>query len=145
MVNYSLPEDPAVYLHRVGRTGRIGNKGTAINLLSGREAMTFSTLEKKFGIKFDKRPLPTPEEALKRWTERHVAEIKEGAASVVYEGFLPLAEQLRTRGDFGDLSAFLLKYFFTHHRMEKARARFEQLEERVKALEAEVERLKAAK
>jgi len=122
VVNYSLPEDPAVYLHRVGRTGRIGNKGTAINLLSGREAMTFSTLEKKFGIKFDKRPLPTAEEALKRWTERHVSEIKEGAASVVYEGFLPLAEQLRARGDVGDLTAFLLKYFFTHHRMEKARA-----------------------
>jgi len=122
VVNYSLPEDPAVYLHRVGRTGRIGNKGTAINLLSGREAMTFSTLEKKFGIKFDKRPLPTAEESLKRWTERHVAEIKEGAAAVVYEGFLPLAQQLSTRGDSADLTAFLLKYYFTRHRMEKARA-----------------------
>ena len=29
VINYSLPEDPAVYLHRVGRTGRIGKKGTA--------------------------------------------------------------------------------------------------------------------
>ncbi|MBM4378871.1 MAG: DbpA RNA binding domain-containing protein, partial [Deltaproteobacteria bacterium] len=122
VVNYSLPEDPAVYLHRVGRTGRIGNKGTAINLLSGREAMTFSTLEKKFGIKFDRRPLPSAEESLKRWTERHVAEIKEGAAAVVYEGFLPLAQQLSARGDSADLTAFLLKYYFTRHRMEKARA-----------------------
>ncbi|MEN9800141.1 MAG: hypothetical protein RL653_3838 [Pseudomonadota bacterium] len=121
VVNYSLPEDPAVYLHRVGRTGRIGNKGTAINLLSGREAMTFSTLEKKFGIKFDRRPLPTAEEALTRWTERHVAEIKEGAASVVYEGFFPLAKQLHARPDAQDVTAFLLKYFFTHHRMEKAK------------------------
>ena len=40
VINYSLPEDPAVYLHRVGRTGRIGNKGTAINLFSGRELAT---------------------------------------------------------------------------------------------------------
>ena len=27
VINYSLPEDPAVYLHRSGRTGRIGKKG----------------------------------------------------------------------------------------------------------------------
>ncbi|RMG10700.1 MAG: DEAD/DEAH box helicase, partial [Deltaproteobacteria bacterium] len=31
VVNYSLPEDPAVYMHRVGRTGRIGKKGTALS------------------------------------------------------------------------------------------------------------------
>ena len=55
VINYSLPEDPAVYLHRVGRTGRIGKKGTAINLISGRELATFTALEKKYGIKFEKR------------------------------------------------------------------------------------------
>ena len=38
VINYSLPEDPAVYLHRVGRTGRIGKKGTAISLVSRRRA-----------------------------------------------------------------------------------------------------------
>ena len=64
VINYSLPEDPAVYLHRVGRTGRIGKKGTAINLVSGRELVTLTALEKKYGISFEKRQMPTPEEAL---------------------------------------------------------------------------------
>src|SRR5690606_3015531 len=59
VINYSLPEDPAVYLHRVGRTGRIGRKGTAINLMSGRELATFTALEKKFGIPFEKKQMPT--------------------------------------------------------------------------------------
>ena len=36
VVNYSLPEDPAVYLHRAGRTGRIGKKGTALSLVDRR-------------------------------------------------------------------------------------------------------------
>jgi ATP-dependent RNA helicase DeaD len=60
VINYSLPEDPAVYLHRVGRTGRIGKKGTAINLISGRELGTFTVLEKNYGIKFEKREMPRP-------------------------------------------------------------------------------------
>ncbi len=78
VINYSLPEDPAVYLHRVGRTGRIGNKGTAINLFSGRELATYTVLEKKYGIKFEKRDMPAPEEAMHLWTERHLREIREG-------------------------------------------------------------------
>ncbi|MDQ3262043.1 MAG: DEAD/DEAH box helicase, partial [Myxococcota bacterium] len=122
VINYSLPEDPAVYLHRVGRTGRIGNKGTAINLTSGREMQTLSILEKKYGIKFEKRIMPSPEEAAKMWTERHVREIKDASGSSIYEGYLQLANSLKTRPDSDDLIAFLLKHFFTQHRMEKAAA-----------------------
>ncbi len=128
VINYSLPEDPAVYLHRVGRTGRIGKKGIAINLVSGRELTTLSTLEKRYGIVFEKRPMPSPEEAARLWTERHVREIRDGAAGSVYEGLLPLANQVRQRPDADDLVAFLLKYFFAHHRMEKLQAAREQPE-----------------
>ncbi|NBC40878.1 DEAD/DEAH box helicase [Corallococcus exiguus] len=122
VINYSLPEDPAVYLHRVGRTGRIGNKGTAINLFSGRELATFTVLEKKFGIKFEMREMPAPEEAMHLWTERHVRELREGMGSSIFEGFLPLATQLKQRPDADDLIAFLIKYYFSHLRMEKAQA-----------------------
>ncbi|HEX8538788.1 MAG TPA: DEAD/DEAH box helicase, partial [Cystobacter sp.] len=122
VINYSLPEDPAVYLHRVGRTGRIGNKGTAINLFSGRELATYTTLEKKFGIKFEKKEMPAPEEAMRLWAERHVREIREAASGSIFEGFLPLAAQLKGRADADDLISFLLKYFFSRLRMEKAQA-----------------------
>ncbi|HEY0093093.1 MAG TPA: DEAD/DEAH box helicase, partial [Archangium sp.] len=122
VINYSLPEDPAVYLHRVGRTGRIGNKGTAINLFSGRELATYTVLEKKFGIKFEKREMPAPEEAMRLWAERHVREIREAASDSIFEGFLPLASMIKGRADADDLVAFLLKYFFSHLRMEKAQA-----------------------
>ena len=122
VINYSLPEDPAVYLHRVGRTGRIGKKGTALNLISGRELGTFTVLEKKYGIRFEKREMPSPEEALGMWTERHVREIQSAAAGSVYEGYLGLAGALKQRADADDAIAFLLKFFFGHLRMEKARA-----------------------
>jgi ATP-dependent RNA helicase DeaD len=122
VINYSLPEDPAVYLHRVGRTGRIGKKGVAINLVSGRELGTLSALEKKYGIVFEKRQMPSPEEALKLWTERHVRDIKEAASSSVYEGYLALAGALKGRPDADDLIGFLLKSFFHHLRIDKAQA-----------------------
>jgi ATP-dependent RNA helicase DeaD len=120
VINYSLPEDPAVYLHRVGRTGRIGKKGVALNITSGRELATLTTLEKKYGIAFESRPMPTPEAANALFMERHVREVKEAALGAIYEGYLQLATSLRARTDADDLIAFLLKSFFTHRRMEKA-------------------------
>ena len=95
VINYTLPEDAAVYLHRVGRTGRIGKKGVALNLISGREFSTFSTLEKKYGIVFEKREMPSPELAVTMWTDRHVKELKEAASGTIYEGFLGLASELK--------------------------------------------------
>ncbi|MBL8957482.1 MAG: DEAD/DEAH box helicase [Myxococcaceae bacterium] len=122
VVNYSLPEDPAVYLHRVGRTGRIGKKGTALNLISGKELATFTALEKKYGIKFDKRDMPSPEKALERWTERHVAELKDAAAGSIYEGYLPLAAAIKQRPDADALIASMLRSFFAYRRRDKARS-----------------------
>ena len=123
VINYSLPEDPAVYLHRVGRTGRIGKKGTAISLVSGRELVTLTALEKKYGITFEERKLPTPEAARKLWVDRHVALLREGAAGSVFEAFLPLAQELKGRPDGEYLLAFALKYFFHHRQKEVARQR----------------------
>jgi ATP-dependent RNA helicase DeaD len=124
VLNYSLPEDPAVYLHRVGRTGRIGKKGTAISLVSGAELNTLGVLEKKYGISFEVRNLPTPEEAKGLWTDKHVRELRDAMqAGSAFEAFLPLAQELMARDDGRVLFAYALKYFFTHHRMEKAQMR----------------------
>jgi ATP-dependent RNA helicase DeaD len=124
VINYSLPEDPAVYLHRVGRTGRIGKKGTAISLVSGAELNTLGVLEKKYGISFEVRNLPTPEEAKGLWTDKHVKELRDAMqAGSAFEAYLPLAQELMARDDGRVLFAYALKYFFTHHRMEKAQLR----------------------
>jgi len=37
VVNYGLPYDETAYIHRIGRTGRAGEKGVAITIYSGRE------------------------------------------------------------------------------------------------------------
>jgi ATP-dependent RNA helicase DeaD len=124
VINYSLPEDPSVYLHRVGRTGRIGKKGTAISLVSGAELVTLTALERNFGIQFEKRSLPTPDEAKSLWTELRMKELRDAmTAGAAFEAYLPLAQDMAAREDGKQLLAYALRYFFTHHRMEKAQAR----------------------
>jgi ATP-dependent RNA helicase DeaD len=123
VINYSLPEDPAVFLHRVGRTGRIGKKGTSLSLVSGGDIHTLSALQKKYEIVFEQKSLPSPEDARKVWTERHVAELKEAMSASIFEAYIPLAQELAKRQDGDWLVSYALKYFFTHHRIERVQDR----------------------
>jgi ATP-independent RNA helicase DbpA len=41
VLNYDLPADPEIYTHRIGRTGRAGNKGTAISFVTSRQREKF--------------------------------------------------------------------------------------------------------
>ena len=49
VINYELPTDPDVYVHRIGRTGRAGKGGIVINLCSPREVSRADALEAKQG------------------------------------------------------------------------------------------------
>ena len=49
VVNYELPTDPDVYVHRIGRTGRAGRKGLALSLVTPRETPRALQLEAQQG------------------------------------------------------------------------------------------------
>jgi len=51
VINYELPRSPLDYIHRIGRTGRAGEKGTAINILTDDELQHFRIIQKKMGKK----------------------------------------------------------------------------------------------
>ena len=51
VINYELPRSPLDYIHRIGRTGRAGEKGTAINILTDNELQHFRVIQKKMGKK----------------------------------------------------------------------------------------------
>lgn len=44
VINYDVPEDPAVYFHRVGRTARAGDPGKAYTFVSDDEASDFGRI-----------------------------------------------------------------------------------------------------
>jgi ATP-dependent RNA helicase RhlB len=51
VVNYTLPEDPEDYVHRIGRTGRAGAKGTSISFACEDDAFLLPTIEELLGSK----------------------------------------------------------------------------------------------
>lgn len=51
VINYELPRSPLDYIHRIGRTGRANEKGTAISILTDAELQHFRVIQKKMGKK----------------------------------------------------------------------------------------------
>ncbi len=49
VINYELPRSPLDYVHRIGRTGRANEKGTAITILTHDDLQHFRVIQKKMG------------------------------------------------------------------------------------------------
>lgn len=122
VINYSLPFEPPVYMHRVGRTGRIGKQGIAISLVGGPDLSTRMVLEKQFEIDFEERVMPTAEEANKLRVDRQVESIESAMGTTAFEGFLGLTKALKKmdspKGDM--LIATALYTFFESKRNRRA-------------------------
>lgn len=52
VINYTLPEQPDDYVHRIGRTGRAGKTGISISFVSEDDAFNVPSLEKHLDTKF---------------------------------------------------------------------------------------------
>ena len=50
VINYDIPKCVHNYLHRIGRSGRWGRKGFAINFVTKQDVFDMNTIEKHYGI-----------------------------------------------------------------------------------------------
>lgn len=62
--NFDIPQDPESYVHRIGRTGRAGNKGQAITFVSPREIDHLKIIESVTKSKMAKKPVPSFKDVL---------------------------------------------------------------------------------
>ncbi len=118
--NYSLPQDPTVYMHRIGRTGRIGRQGRAISVISGTDMSTRRSLETVHKVKFVEIPFPDERDAIHKRVERQARAIRGAMGQMVFESYLPTARSLIEREDGPMLIATALKAFFTWDRQRRA-------------------------
>ncbi|MFI5196618.1 MAG: DEAD/DEAH box helicase, partial [Chitinophagales bacterium] len=58
VINYDVPHDGEDYIHRIGRTARAANKGTAYTFISVKEQTKFERIEKLLGHAVTKQPVP---------------------------------------------------------------------------------------
>jgi len=56
VINYDLPRNFEKYIHRIGRSGRFGRKGVAINLISREDLPVMRDLEKYYNTKIEEMP-----------------------------------------------------------------------------------------
>jgi len=64
VINYTLPEEPDDYIHRIGRTGRAGSSGVSISFAGEDDAFALPPIEALLGRKIECEA--PPEELLKR-------------------------------------------------------------------------------
>lgn len=65
VIHYSLPDDPEVFVHRSGRTGRAGKDGESIAIIRPSEVVKFNRIKKETSIKVEEMEIPTKESILK--------------------------------------------------------------------------------
>ena len=58
VINYDLPYDYASYIHRIGRSGRFGKIGVAINFITNNDHQNLDGIENHYKIKIDDMPSP---------------------------------------------------------------------------------------
>jgi ATP-dependent RNA helicase DeaD len=73
VLNYDIPYDTEPYVHRIGRTGRAGRKGTAILFVSPREKRMLRAIEQATRQPIEPMTLPTHEDI----ADKRVAQFKQ--------------------------------------------------------------------
>lgn len=66
VINYNLPDELEVYIHRSGRTGRAGKNGTSISIIHSRETGKIRSLEKLSKKKFKRVVIPAGKDICKK-------------------------------------------------------------------------------
>lgn len=89
VVNFDLPPDPEYYVHRIGRTGRLGRRGEAITFVNPWEMRELKVIERITGARIRREEVPT------------VAEVEEREAQILEERL----DQVLATGQWGPYRA----------------------------------------
>ena len=118
VINYSLPQNPESYVHRIGRTGRAGKKGVAITFVQPDEFRKLKYIEKIAKTNIKRKEPPTIDEIMEGKKYSVMKKVLDIMKSNDYnEDYLQLANILLEENNCGDAKvviASLLKYIFNN-------------------------------
>lgn len=61
VINYDLPNNRELYIHRIGRSGRFGRKGVAINFVKTDDISILRDIEQFYSTQIDEMPMNVAE------------------------------------------------------------------------------------
>jgi len=92
VINYNLPDDNEIYIHRSGRTGRAGNKGISIIISHSREKRKLQSIEKMLKRELILQKVPGGDEICAIQLLRLIDKIVKTDVSSQIEKHLPIIE-----------------------------------------------------
>ncbi|MDD2279747.1 MAG: DEAD/DEAH box helicase [Bacteroidales bacterium] len=119
VINYSLPQDPDSYIHRVGRTGRAGKEGTAITFITPDEYRKFVFFQKTIKSNIRKEMLPDAQDIIEMKKIRIKDELQSIVESETYLDYLGMAEGILEVNSPEVALASLLRMAFKNQLEEK--------------------------
>ena len=139
VINYSLPQNSDIYIHRIGRTGRAGRHGVAVSFVTPGERRKLKFIEKDIGSTIPQRKLPEIAdiiEAKKQLFAENIALLLETGDA---EPYLNFAEELCTLVSHpAEAMAAMLKMHFKNELLPES---YHEFGTKVKADESSMKKL----
>ena len=111
VINHSIPENPEIYIHRIGRTGRAGKNGKAITFVTPGEVRRINHIKKEINADIKKEKLPTPQQII----EKRFSSLQDALQNITeknhHKCYMRFAEELLDKSAPDMLVAALLRYF----------------------------------
>ena len=94
VINYSLPQDPESYVHRIGRTGRAGKSGIAITLITPSEYRKLVSIQRMSNMTITKQKVPNVSDVIESKKQRIKSSLLEIIAAGNFADLEPIAEEI---------------------------------------------------
>ncbi|MCK5707515.1 MAG: DEAD/DEAH box helicase [Candidatus Aureabacteria bacterium] len=112
VINYSLPQDPESYVHRIGRTGRAGNEGTAITFITPSEYHRLMFIQRIAKTDIKKSKIPKVKDIISAKKRKIYDDLASIVKDKIDTNYYKWAETLLEDKDPADILAAILNYCF---------------------------------
>ncbi|CCH66439.1 Cold-shock DEAD-box protein A [Richelia intracellularis HH01] len=116
VINFDLPDSQETYVHRIGRTGRAGNEGTAIALVQPFERRKQQSLERHVRQSWQVLSIPTRAQIEARQLEKLQIQVRDTLTGERLASFLPIVSELSEQYDAHAIAAAALQMAYDQTR-----------------------------
>ena len=112
VINYSLPQDPKSYIHRIGRTGRAGKEGIAITFITSEEYRKLQFIKQTTKTDIRKARIPKVKDLIEAKKRKIKSELTNITQSTPKDDYIQMAKELLLENTAEAVLASLLQYSF---------------------------------
>ena len=108
VINFSLPQDPEAYVHRIGRTGRAGKQGTAVTFITPDEYRKLLFIKKVAKTEIQRKSVPKVSEVISQKKQKIKAQLRAIVESEEVKVYQEIAKDMLELGSAEDVVSALL-------------------------------------